>query len=105
MHQQQAALDDGATMTALMNHLASLKRFAIKDSRTDEVIYRGVGHCAQEVYEAWRRHDLRPIEYPQPGDLESDDAEVRLKALILLNDNEDSWIEDDEIVMQWEGNL
>lgn len=81
------------------------RKFAVRDAKTGEEIYRGIGANAQEVYEAWRRHDLRPVEYPQPGDLESDDQEVRLNALALLNDNQDSWIEDDEITMQHLGDL
>lgn len=80
-----------------------LRRFQVLDAKTEEVIYTGIGSCAQEVYEAWRREDLRPVEYPMPGDLESDDQKVRLNALALLNDNEDSWIEDEEITMRFMG--
>lgn len=76
-----------------------MREFIVRDAKSGEDIYRGIGANAQEVYEAWRRQDLRPVEYPKPGDLENDDPEVRLNALLLLNDNQDSWIEDDEITM------
>lgn len=77
-----------------------MRVFMIKDSKNGSELYRGIGQNAQAVYEAWRRDDLRPVEYPKPEQLESDDPEIRLKALLLLNDNQDSWIDDDEITMQ-----
>ncbi len=82
-----------------------IRKFEIRDVKTDELIYSGVGTNAQEVYEDWRRMDLRPIEYPLPGDLESEDPQIRLQALLLLNSNEDSWIDDPEIRIKFIGKV
>jgi len=72
--------------------------FAIRDLKTGEEIYRGEGNTAQEVYEAWRREDLRPLEYPKSDLLESVDDAVRAAGFADLR-RQDSWIDDDEITM------
>ncbi len=76
----------------------TMRVFAVKDAKTGEECYRGIGRNAQEVYEAWLREDLRPLEHPLEEDLESDDPEVRAKAFENLMGT-DTWIEDAEITM------
>lgn len=80
-----------------------LKRFDILDAKRGTLLFSGEGRNAQEIYEDWRRADLRPLEHPLPADLESEDKDVRLKALLIMNNNEDAWINDNEIFMEFRG--
>lgn len=82
-----------------------MRKFAILDVATGERLYTGVGICAQDVFESYRAAVGNPIMYPLPGDLDSDNEEIRLNAMAFLNDNEDSWIDDTSISMKHLGDM
>lgn len=71
--------------------------YRIHNIHTGEQLFRGVGLCAQQVYEDYRRHKGHAVGVPEKA-IDSQDKAERAAALRQLKLQE-NWIDDSMIFM------